>query len=99
MERNRLKYCDHKMGGREIVPVHTIHLCPGAFNDPAACGELPCTVLHEMTHAGGTGDENEAQRSEICSGMNCVTEPGIKVRDMSKAPAHISPCWDCGTDD
>jgi len=53
-----------------IQPWHTIHLCPGAFDDPAGCGELACTVLHEMTHAAGAMSEEKAQVSEVCSGMD-----------------------------
>lgn len=71
---------------------------PGAFDDPYGCGELGCTILHEMTHAAGARSEEMAQRSEICSDMDCVTDPDIKIRDRKNAPAHVSPCW-CGEDD
>jgi RHS repeat-associated protein len=90
--------CGITSRGARFQPWHTIHLCPGAFDDPGSCGELACTVLHEMTHAARTGSEEIAQRSEICSGMDCVTDPDIKIRDMSKAPAHVGPCW-CGNND
>jgi RHS repeat-associated protein len=90
--------CGWTAGGSSVQPWHTIHLCPGAFDDPAGCGELGCTVLHEMTHAAGAPSEDEAQRSEICSGMDCVTVPGIKTRDLSRAPSHVSPCW-CGREE
>ena len=51
-----------------------------------------------MTHAAGARSEEMAQRSEICSDMDCVTDPDIKIRDRKNAPAHVSPCW-CGEDD
>jgi RHS repeat-associated protein len=44
-----------------------IHLCPDAFSG-SGCGDLKCTILHEMTHTTGSPREKWPEKAEKCLG-------------------------------
>lgn len=65
-EKKDSGYCEGACGW-SLPGGDKIHVCPEQWSNPK-CGDVGCTLMHELTHMGGYMGEKWPERVEKCLG-------------------------------